>query len=59
MDYFKSIIFPAYEEVTIDIKGHGPRLFKSYEELEIAFKEGEVHPGDLKPAGADAINKLI
>jgi tyrosyl-tRNA synthetase len=50
---------PALGSYTINIKGSGPRTFATYEELEAEFREGTVHPGDLKPACAEAINKLI
>lgn len=35
------------------------RLFKSYEQLATNFSEGKLHPNDLKPAVARAINELI
>ena len=59
MDYLKSIIFPAFGEVTINIRDQGPRNFKTYEELEADYTEGKVHPSDLKPFVAEALNKLI
>lgn len=59
LDYCKSIILPAFGTYTIQIKGHGKKEYKSYEELEADFKEGSLHPGDLKPAVAEGINKLL
>lgn len=35
------------------------KVYNSYEELETDFKSGYLHPGDLKPAVAKAINKLL
>lgn len=35
------------------------RLYTSYEALASDFSEGALHPGDLKPAVAKAINELI
>ena len=35
------------------------RLYKTYEELAKDYTEGALHPGDLKPAVAKAINKII
>ena len=34
-------------------------VYKEYEELEEDFKNLKMHPGDLKPAVADYINKLL
>jgi len=35
------------------------RTYNSYEELETDFKEGKLHPGDLKTALAFELNQLI
>lgn len=35
------------------------RTYYSYEELEFAFKEEKLHPGDLKPAVTRILNELI
>jgi len=35
------------------------KIYNSYEELETDFKSGYLHPGDLKPAVAKAINILL
>jgi tyrosyl-tRNA synthetase len=35
------------------------RTFESIEELEKAYIDGSLHPGDLKPALATAINEMI
>ncbi len=35
------------------------RIYKSYEELELDFVSGDLHPGDLKPAVAIVLNDLI
>ena len=34
-------------------------VYENYEKLESDFKEGNLHPGDLKPALAEALNALI
>ena len=60
LDYCESIIFPAFGVFSIRFKGvDKPVEFKSYEQLEEAFTSGELHPGDLKPAVAEAINALL
>ena len=35
------------------------RTFTSFEELTAAYKSGELHPGDLKPALAKSLNKIL
>ena len=35
------------------------RTYHSYEELELAFQEEKLHPGDLKPAVTRILNELI
>lgn len=37
----------------------GDVVYKNYEELEDDFKNLKMHPGDLKPAIADYINRLL
>jgi tyrosyl-tRNA synthetase len=37
----------------------GDTTYSKYEELELAFKKEEVHPGDLKAAVESYINKLL
>ena len=60
LDYCKSIIFPAFGTYSIFVKTFGEKKeYKSYEELQADFTEGSLHPGDLKPAVAEGINKLL
>jgi tyrosyl-tRNA synthetase len=63
MDYAKYIIMPAFDnEWTFEIRneqGSTMKTFRSVEELEADFVAGKVHPGDLKPAVAKAINQLL
>ncbi|KAJ3770204.1 tyrosine tRNA ligase [Lentinula raphanica] len=44
---------------TVNTKFDGPMHFSTYEELRQAYKEEKLHPGDLKPAMVDAINRLL
>jgi tyrosyl-tRNA synthetase len=37
----------------------GPIIYKSYDEIHEAFKEKQLHPGDLKKGAIDAINALL
>jgi len=35
------------------------RTFTSFAELTAAYESGELHPGDLKPALAKSLNKIL
>ena len=61
LDYVKYILFPALGELTItrDAKNGGSVTFRIYQELEVAFTNGDLHPNDLKPAVSSAINSLL
>lgn len=61
LDYCKNIIFGARDKLEIirNEENGGNKIFTSYAELEADFVEGKLHPGDLKPAVARAINELI
>ena len=63
MDYARYIIFPAFEnQFTIQIRKENEyiqRTYTSIVEFEKDYISGEIHPGDLKPAVAKAINKLL
>ena len=61
LDYCRYILFPALGELTIvrAEKNGGNVTFKTYAELEAEFVKGGLHPGDLKPAVAKAINNLL
>lgn len=57
----KLIIFPITGKIEIkrSIKFGGPLIFSSYYELEKTYKEGKLHPLDLKNAVAEEIEKII
>lgn len=61
LDYCTSIIFPSFSQLTVQLKPEngGAKTYMSYEELVADFTSGALHPGDLKPAVAEAINKLL
>ena len=63
IDYVRYIILPALDnEWTINVKGDdGSKdiTYRSYEQIEKDYVSGVLHPSDLKPAVAAAINKLI
>jgi len=37
----------------------GFRTYQSYEELKVDYEAGALHPGDVKPALAKALNKIL
>lgn len=61
LEYLKYIVFPAAG--SLDIKrseaNGGDKTYDSYAALEEDFRTGALHPGDVKPATARALNKLI
>ena len=61
LDYSRHIIFRAFKEMTVDrpAKFGGPLTFGGYQELESAFREGKLHPADLKNGVAENLDKLI
>ncbi len=49
IDIYKFIIFPYYrQEIKIERKNAGDIVVKSYEELELHYKNKDIHPLDLK-----------
>lgn len=61
LDYAKNIIFESFPSVLIERKPEfgGNIVYNDYATLEKDFAEGNLHPGDLKKAVANGINKLL
>ncbi len=61
LDYSKHLIFRKFGSMKVERpkKFGGPIEFYSYEELEKAFREGKLHPQDLKNAVAEYIDKMV
>jgi tyrosyl-tRNA synthetase len=61
LNYTKHIIFGRNNELLISRKPQngGDRLYTNYEELESDYAQGLLHPGDLKPSVAAAINAML
>jgi tyrosyl-tRNA synthetase len=61
LDYSRELIFRTHEEMQVDRpqKFGGPVYFESYQDLENAFREGTLHPADLKSAVAAYLNEMI
>ena len=61
LDYTKHIILPGLGQLVIERKEEngGTVTYENWEALQADYEQEKVHPGDLKPAVAKAINKLI
>jgi len=61
LDYSKHIIFRKFDvlEIKREAKYGGYLEVQSYEELEEKYRQGEIHPLDLKNAVAEKLNELI
>jgi len=61
LDYSKHLIFRKFKVMKVDrpLKFGGPMEFHSYEDLEKAFRDGELHPQDLKNSVVEYLDKMI
>jgi tyrosyl-tRNA synthetase len=61
LDYCENIIIPAHGFITVLRKADqgGDKTYTDYQELKVDYCSEALHPGDLKPAVALAINKLL
>ncbi|MFC1691314.1 tyrosine--tRNA ligase [Nanoarchaeota archaeon] len=61
LEYAKYLIFENFDSLKIERpeKFGGNLEFKSYEELEKAFADKQLHPMDLKQATASYVNEMI
>jgi len=61
LELARYLIFRNREEplVIVNRKTGAKKVFKSYEELEIAYTKGEVHPLDLKLTVAEELAKML
>lgn len=58
LDYAKHIVIPYHGRISLTVNGEQLEYLR-YEDLEVDFLSGRVHPGDLKPAVALAINRIL
>jgi tyrosyl-tRNA synthetase len=60
-DYLKHIIFAKFDEFIVIRKPEngGNKIYNNYEDIVKDYMSGELHPADLKPALAKAINEII
>eukprot|EP00033_Pygsuia_biforma_P004212 GCRY01004620.1.p1 GENE.GCRY01004620.1~~GCRY01004620.1.p1 ORF type:complete len:432 (+),score=72.76 GCRY01004620.1:54-1298(+) len=61
LDYCKHLIFPKFHQMEIKRKEEngGDIIYTTYEELEAAFVDQSLHPGDLKSSLSKHINSLL
>jgi len=61
LDYTEHLVFGKFDsfEVERSAQHGGRKVYASYKELERDYESGQLHPGDLKPALAKAINEMI
>ncbi|XP_057978300.1 tyrosine--tRNA ligase 1, cytoplasmic [Malania oleifera] len=61
LEYIKYIIFPWFNEFKVErsAANGGDKIFKDFGELIAEYESGELHPGDLKPSLAKALNKIL
>jgi len=59
LEYVKYIVLPVLSKFAIKKKDESIIEYTSFEEIEKDFKEEKLHPSELKPALADAINLLL
>jgi tyrosyl-tRNA synthetase len=61
LEYLKYIIFPKNGEFLIERKedNGGNKVYTKYEDVEADYKAELLHPGDVKPALAKALNDIL
>jgi len=61
LDYAKHLVFRKFPSVVVrrEARYGGDTEFASYEELESAYRKGELHPLDLKRAVAEYLDEMI
>jgi tyrosyl-tRNA synthetase len=59
LDYVKHIILGYHGRIEINFRDSEPRTYTEYEAFEADYRSGVIHPSDLKPAVADALNRIL
>ena len=61
LEYIQYVVLPWNQEFTVTRKEEngGDKTYKAYAELEADFASGALHPGDVKPALAKALNSIL
>ncbi|CDP06090.1 unnamed protein product [Coffea canephora] len=61
LEYIKYVILPWFNEFKVERspQNGGDKIYKTLEELAVDYESGELHPGDVKPALAKSLNKIL
>jgi len=61
MEYIKYIVLPWAESLTVPRSedNGGTKVYTSFSDMESDYLSGALHPGDLKPALASGLNKIL
>ncbi|PON97515.1 Tyrosine-tRNA ligase, archaeal/eukaryotic-type [Trema orientale] len=61
LEYIQYLVLPWFKEFSVErsAANGGDKIFKSFEELVADYESGNLHPADLKPALAKALNKIL
>jgi len=61
LTFCEKIIYPSNKIITLKrtAENGGDKTYNTYEEILKEYEEGLIHPGDLKPAVAKAINLIL
>ncbi|XP_027064615.2 tyrosine--tRNA ligase 1, cytoplasmic isoform X1 [Coffea arabica] len=61
LEYIKYVILPWFNEFKVERspQNGGDKIYKTFEELAVDYESGELHPGDVKPALAKSLNKIL
>ncbi|PRQ53424.1 putative tyrosine--tRNA ligase [Rosa chinensis] len=61
LEYVQHLVFPWFHEFVVERseKNGGDKTFANFQDLSKDYASGELHPGDLKPALAKALNKIL
>ncbi|GAB2224623.1 hypothetical protein Droror1_Dr00005386 [Drosera rotundifolia] len=61
LEYVKYLVIPWFNEFKVERneKNGGDKIYTSFDELAVDYEAEELHPGDLKPALAKALNKIL
>jgi len=58
LDYSQHIILGYYGTMTVTTST-GPKEYTQYDELSTDYSSGHIHPGDLKTAVTEALNRIL
>ncbi|KAL5567154.1 hypothetical protein UlMin_030318, partial [Ulmus minor] len=61
LEYIKYQVLPWFNQFIVEWSADngGNKTLKIFEELTTNYESGELHPGDLKPSLAKALNKIL